>query len=150
MFPASDPTSIISVPICRSGFDYAEMKPRLEASKFRSRFKLNAAERAYLAEKGFLTVRAQAVRIVRERLAPAHPANDGRQTPMRGHAVFKAQHACALCCRGCLEKWHNIPAGRELTEDEIGAIADMIVAWLRDKSGDLTGFPHTPDLFAQT
>ena len=126
---------------------YQEIKPRLAASKFRSRFKLNAAERAYLAEKGFETLRGQAVRIIRERLASAHPANDGRQTPMRGHAVFKAQHACALCCRGCLEKWHHVPTGRELAEDEIEAIADLIVAWLRDRAGDLTEFSHTPDLF---
>ena len=127
---------------------YSEMKPRFAASKFRSRFKLTAAERAYLAEKGFYTVREQALKIVRARLAQAHPANDGRQTPMRGHAVFKAQHACALCCRGCLAKWHGIPAGRDLTEAEIAAIADMIVEWLRDRAGDLAEFPHTPDLFA--
>ena len=127
---------------------YSEMKPRFAASKFRSRFELTAAERAYLAEKGFYTVREQALKIVRERLAPAHPANDGRQTPMRGHAVFKAQHGSATCCRGCLAKWHGIPAGRDLTEAEIAAIADMIVEWLRDRAGDLEKLPHTPDLFS--
>ncbi|HJB34047.1 MAG TPA: DUF4186 domain-containing protein [Candidatus Blautia merdipullorum] len=26
-----------------------------------------------------------------------------------------AQHATATCCRGCLEKWHKIRKGRELT-----------------------------------
>ncbi len=126
---------------------YGEMKPRFAASEFRSRFKLTDAERAYVAEKGFHTLRAQAERIVRERLAPAHPANDGRQTPMRGHAVFKAQHGCALCCRGCLAKWHGIPRGRELTDAEISAIADMIVDWLRDRAGNLETLPHTPELF---
>jgi hypothetical protein len=34
---------------------------------------------------------------------------------MRGHPVFIAQHATATCCRGCLAKWHDIPAGRALT-----------------------------------
>ena len=126
---------------------YLEMKPRFAASKFRSRFKLTDAERAYVAERGFNILRAQAERIVRERLAPARPANDGRQTPMRGHAVFKAQHACALCCRGCLEKWHGVPAGRALTDAEIGGIADMIVDWLRDRAGDPEKLPHTPELF---
>ena len=126
---------------------YMAMKPRFAASEFRSRFKLTAAERAYVAEKGFNILRAQAERIVRERLAPAHPANDGRQTPMRNHAVFKAQHGCALCCRGCLEKWHGIPRGRELTDAEVGEIADMIVDWLRDRAGDLEKIPHTPELF---
>ena len=82
---------------------YADMKERFAASAFRSRFRLSPAERAYVAEKGLATIRAQAEKIVRERLAPAHPANDGRQTPMRGHAVFKAQHGTACCCRSCLQ-----------------------------------------------
>ena len=61
-------------------------------------------------------------------LANAKPAdipNDGRQTPMRNHPVFVAQHATATCCRGCLARWHGIPPGRELTADDIvAAIAD--------------------------
>ena len=36
-------------------------------------------------------------RFVHGRLAPALPHNDGRQTPMRGHPVFVAQHATASC-----------------------------------------------------
>ena len=71
---------------------FQEMKPRFAASAFRSRFKLTDAERAYVAEKGFHTIRAQAERIVRARLAPAHPANDGRQTPMRNHAEIGRAH----------------------------------------------------------
>ena len=55
---------------------------------------------------------------IRKRLAPAVIPNDGKQTPMRGHPVFIAQHATGCCCRGCFEKWHRIPAGRELTDEE--------------------------------
>ena len=125
---------------------YAGMKARFAASAFRSRFRLNDAERAYLAEKGYATVRAQAERIVRERLAPAHPRRDGKQTPMRGHAVFKAQHATATCCRSCLAQWHGIPAGRELDEAEIARVVDMIMDWIVDSAGDLSGFPRTAEL----
>lgn len=125
---------------------YAGMKARFAASAFRSRFRLNDADRAYLAEKGYATVRAQAERIVRERLAPAHPGNDGKQTPMRGHAVFKAQHATATCCRSCLAKWHGIPAGRELDAAEIARVVDMIMDWIADSAGDLSGFPRTAEL----
>ena len=130
-----------------TGMTYAEMKERFAASEFRSRFRLAPAERAYLAEKGLATIRAQAERIVRERLAPARPANDGRQTPMRGHAVFKAQHATATCCRGCLAKWHGIPEGKALDETEIVYAVDMIMGWIADRAGDLTEFPRTPELF---
>ena len=127
---------------------YAEMRERFAASEFRSRFRLSRAERACLAEKGWSVLRAQAERVIRERLAAAHPVNDGKQTPMRGHPVFKAQHATATCCRGCLAKWHGIPAGRALSEEEIGYAAEMILGWLRDQAGDLTEFPHTPELFS--
>ena len=41
---------------------------------------------------------------VTQRLAPTAPRNDGRQTPMRGHPVFTAQHATATCCRQCLAR----------------------------------------------
>jgi hypothetical protein len=126
---------------------YAEMKERFAASAFRSRFRLSPAERAYVAEKGLAVIRAQAEKIVRERLAPARPAADGRQTPMRGHAVFKAQHGTATCCRSCLQKWHGIPAGRALGEAEIAYAADMIADWIADRAGDLSEFPRTPELF---
>ena len=130
-----------------NGGTYAGMKARFAASSFRSRFRLNRAERAYLAAKGLSVIRDQAEKIVRERLAPARPANDGSQTPMRGHAVFKAQHATATCCRSCLKKWHGIPVGRTLDAAEIAYVVDMIMGWIVDHAGDLSEFPHTPELF---
>ena len=126
---------------------YEEMKERFAASAFRSRFKLTRAERAYLADRGWEAVRSQAAQIVLERLAPAFPRNDGRQTPMRNHPVFKAQHATATCCRGCLAKWHRIAPGHALSETEQTYVTEMIMGWLRDHAGDLSEFPRTPDLF---
>ena len=126
---------------------YAEMKERFAASKFRSRFKLTRADRAYLAARGWNVIRAQTARIIGERLTPANPPNDGSQTPMRGHPVFKAQHATATCCRGCLAKWHHIERGHALTEAEQTYVVEMILGWLRDRAGDLSEFPRTPDLF---
>jgi len=123
------------------------MKPKFAASRFRSRFRLTAGERAYVAERGLCVLAAQAEKIVRERLALSDPPHDGRQTPMRGHPVFKAQHATATCCRGCLAKWYGIPAGRQLTETEIAGVVGMIVGWLRDQTGDPDALPHTGDLF---
>ena len=67
---------------------------------------------------------------VRQRLAPARIPNDGKQTPMRGHPVFIAQHATATCCRGCLKKWHDIPKGRELTDKEQEYVVSIIMNWL--------------------
>ena len=129
------------------GGPYADMKARFAESPFRSRFRLSRSERAYLAEKGFFAIRAQAEKIVRERLAPAHPLHDGEQTPMRGHAVFKAQHATATCCRSCLKKWHGIPDGKALDDAEVAYVVDMIMGWIVEHSGDLSEFPRTPELF---
>ncbi len=80
-------------------------------------------------------MREHAVDFVTSRLAPAHPKNDGRQTPMKHHPVFVAQHATATCCRKCLEKWHHIPKGRELDPEEIEYIVDLIMAWIERDIG---------------
>ena len=108
---------------------------RLSRSRFRMRFKLTEADRKYIAEKGWDTIREHAAQIVEKRLAPAEPANDGEQTPMRGapkgHPVFLAQHATATCCRGCLEKWHGIPRGRELSEHEQQYVVNIILKWMK-------------------
>src|SRR3546814_16788803 len=99
----------------------------LATSRFRSRFRLGEKEHTYLATRGLPIVLDHAADFVEKRLAPAEPVNEGKQTPMRGHPVFIAQHATATCCRSCLAKWHGIPAGRLLAVDEqrpvVGAIA---------------------------
>jgi len=72
---------------------------------------------------------------VRTRLADANPPNDGRQTPMRGHPVFKAQHACACCCRSCLEKWWRVPRGTPIPASRQRGIVDFLLAWIeRERS----------------
>ena len=103
---------------------------RLSQSKFRSSFSLKANDRSYVSEKGMEKVREHACDFIRKRLAPAEIPNDGKQTPMRGHPVFVAQHATATCCRGCLEKWHRIPKGRELTEAEQEYVVNVIMEWI--------------------
>ncbi|MCP9485713.1 MAG: DUF4186 domain-containing protein [Gaiellaceae bacterium MAG52_C11] len=41
--------------------------------------------------------------MIAQRVAPAAPRKDGKQTPYRGHPVFVAQHATATCCRTVLD-----------------------------------------------
>ena len=84
----------------------------LNQSKFRSKFKLTQKERDYIASKGLETIKEHAFQFVGSRIAPDFPRNDGKQTPMRNHPVFIAQHATATCCRGCIQKWHGIEKGR--------------------------------------
>ena len=119
---------------------YAQMLVRLSRSNFRSRFHLKAQDKQYIRDKGWNTIADHAADFVSKRLAPAVPKNDGKQTPMRGHPVFIAQHATACCCRGCLEKWHKIPSGRALTAAEQEYIVGMLLFWMqREMTSPLPG-----------
>lgn len=106
---------------------------KLKKSDFRARFHLTERDKAYIAGKGVDTVRKHAEEFVRTRLAPVYPPNDGHQTPMRGHPVFVAQHACACCCRGCLEKWYRVPQGKELTDVQQEKIVNLLMAWITEE-----------------
>lgn len=103
---------------------------RLAGSSFRSRFALTEKDRSYLRERGADAIAEHARRFITERVAPAFPSKDGKQTPWRGHPVFVAQHATATCCRGCIERWHGMPKGRPLCDDEIATLVRLLMAWL--------------------
>ena len=110
--------------------DYGAAFQKLAASAFRSRFHLSETDRRYIAEKGMEPIRRHCGDFIRPRLAPANPPNDGKQTPMRGHPVFKAQHACACCCRDCLEKWWQVPKGTEIPPERQSGMVDFLMAWI--------------------
>lgn len=105
----------------------------LATSAFRRKFHLQGKDLAYLQAKGLPTVMEHARDFIAKRLAAAEPKNDGKQTPMRGHPVFVAQHATACCCRGCLAKWHQIPQGQPLSAGEQDYIISVLERWLRNK-----------------
>lgn len=84
--------------------DIDELFKALGRSKFRSRFRLSAKEAEYFKQRGIVTILEHARDFVMKRLAEANPTSDGKQTPMRNHPVFIAQHATGTCCRKCLEK----------------------------------------------
>jgi uncharacterized protein DUF4186 len=110
--------------------DVQEVLSNLSHSPFRSRIHLQKKELDYLQGKGMDEVLKHAGEFIEKRLAPALPTNDGKQTPWHNHPVFVAQHATATCCRSCLQKWHQIPKGRELTVEEQEYIVKVIAGWL--------------------
>ena len=110
--------------------EWYKLKQRLGRSKFRSRFKLSDKETVYTEERGIDLIREHAYDFILKRLAPAEPKNDGKQTPMRGHPVFVAQHGTATCCRSCLNKWHRIEKGRELNPDEVEYVVDVVMRFI--------------------
>ena len=111
-------------------YDLGELFNRLSESSFRNRFHLTKKDKEYIKDKGIDTIRKHATDFVAKRLSPAFIPNDGKQTPMRGHPIFVAQHATACCCRNCFFKWHHIPTGRELTMEEQQYIVHVLMAWI--------------------
>lgn len=89
-------------------------------------------------EKGMDTIRRHAEDFVRTRLAPAEIANDGKQTPMKGHPVFKAQHATACCCRGCLYRWYRVPEHIQMTEIQQEKVVNLLMAWIEKEMKEST------------
>ena len=105
----------------------------LRRSKFRMGFVLDGEDRDYIAKRGLPQISLHARDFIRRRLASRDPKNDGKQTPFQGHPVFKAQHATATCCRGCLEKWYGIRKGRPLSAKEIETVLGTIMEWIQSK-----------------
>ena len=107
---------------------------KLGRSKFRSSFHLNKKMKEYVKMKGINVIKEHAYDFINTRLKPKIILNDGKQTPMRGapkgHPVFLAQHGTGTCCRGCLEKWHGIPKGRDLTKKEQDYVVDVLIRWI--------------------
>ncbi|MCU1231379.1 MAG: hypothetical protein JWO97_4263 [Acidobacteria bacterium] len=113
--------------------DLDEVFHRLGRSAFRRKFRLEGKERAYLETWGLSSVMTQGRDFIEQRLAPANPKNDGRQTPWRNHPIFVAQHGTATCCRGCLEKTHEIARGEALTAEQKDYVLRVIETWLKSQ-----------------
>ena len=108
---------------------------RLSKSNFRSRFHLKEKDKEYVLDKGRSLIEEHAYDFIKKRLWSSVILNDGKQTPMKGHPVFIGQHATGTCCRDCLEKWHHIPKGKELSETEILYIVSVIMKWIDKELG---------------
>ena len=103
----------------------------LSKTKFRGSFHLNKKMKDYVIDKGIDKIREDSIFFIENRLASSNPKNDGKQTPMKQvHPVFIAQHATGCCCRGCIERIHKIPKGRELNKKEINYLSDVIMKWI--------------------
>ncbi len=121
--------------------DHATLDARLAAiarQPFRAKFHLREPEMEFVALRGMAVLREHAADLIGERLAPACPAKDGKQTPWGGHPVFRAQHATGTCCRSCLQRTHGIGKGRELTTPEREYVVDIICRWVENECAQRT------------
>lgn len=114
----------------QTGLTATDMYDEILHKLSQSRFRLSDKDRAHALEKGKETIRRHASEFIAKRIAPAEPVNDGRQTPMRGHPVFTAQHATACCCRQCIGKWHHFSPQGELSEAQQAYLVGLIMEWI--------------------
>ena len=119
-----------ATPVCQTE-DVYDILERLRHSDFRNSFHLEEENFDYIYNKGMETIQQHAADFVAKRLAPAHLPNDGKQTPLKGHPVFIAQHATACCCRKCIRKWHHIDENHDLTKKEQEFIVELIMTWIQ-------------------
>ena len=113
--------------------DFQSILKNLQTSPFRAKFHLTKRDVEYIKEKGMEKIKSHAYDFISSRLAPAFPKNDGKQTPMRGHPVFIAQHATATCCRSCLQKWHKIEKEKALSNAQIDFVVNLIIFWIEQE-----------------
>ena len=110
--------------------DWNALKKKLDKAGRLEKFILGEPEQDYVTSRGMEILRLHAADFVNKRLAPANPKNDGRQTPTKGHPVFIAQHACGCNDRDSVQEFFGYEKGRELTDDEVDMVVDVILRWI--------------------
>lgn len=115
---------------------WKSLRTKLARSKQIDSLEMGEPEKEYVHSRGLDILTLHATDFVRKRIAPAEPKNDGRQTPLKGHPVFIAQHATGTSDREKLEKFHGIKAGIELGDKEIGYVVSVIIRWIKEQAGD--------------
>lgn len=91
--------------------------------------------------KGRTALHEAVERRLRSSVGKAMPFRDGTQTPMQGNVIYYAQHATAACCRTCIEYWHGIPKGREMTDEEVDYLRELVSGYLDERLPDLPDGP---------
>jgi len=75
---------------------------------------------------------------IKKYLAPAEPPFDGRQTPKSGNSIFYAQHATGTCCRKCVQEWHGVNKGVELSPEQVSYFSRLIMLFIEERLPYLT------------
>ena len=85
----------------------------------------------YLEKHGISETIDPTHKFIFDQLSSTYSINDWKQTPFKNHSVFMTQHATATCCRKCMNKWHNVPKGPELTPNQMDFAVDLIIHWIK-------------------
>lgn len=92
----------------------------------------------YALRKGWKNLEETVAQRLRTSIGGATPFHDGFQTPWENNPIYYAQHAIAGCCRKCVEYWHGIARGKELTGPEISYLKELSMLYLRERLPELS------------
>lgn len=85
-------------------------------------------------------LKQRAMKLIKQKIGKAQNFHEGYQTKKKGNEIVHyAQHATGTCCRNCLEYWHDIKAGTDLSDTELEFCADMAMLYIEKKVPDLVG-----------
>jgi hypothetical protein len=116
--------------------DWNALKEKLADAGRLEKFVLGEPEKEYVTSRGMEILRLHATDFVNKRLAPEAPKNDGRQTPMKGHPVFIAQHATGCNDRDSLQEFFGIQKGVALSDAEVERVVNVILRWIEENLDD--------------
>jgi len=94
----------------------------------------------HAVRKGSIKLRVAAEQRLRTSIGPEAPPRDGYQTPREGsgNSLHYAQHFTGSCCRSCVDYWHGIPKGQELSVDEIMYFTDLVMLYISARLPNLS------------
>jgi hypothetical protein len=85
-------------------------------------------------KKGRIKMREAVEKRIMQSVGKAQNWREGYQTPWEGKlATCYAQHATATCCRPCIEHWHGIEQGRDLTKEEVEYLSSLVCRYIEEK-----------------
>ncbi len=108
----------------------------------------------YAIRKGKVALRAAVRHQLEKAIGSPHHPRQGRQTPRENSrtatVIHYAQHATATCCRACLEEWHGIEGGADLTAAQLSYLANLVMKYVDARLPQLEDEPHKrPRLMAR-
>jgi hypothetical protein len=85
-------------------------------------------------KKGRVKMREAVEKRIIQSVGKAKNWREGSQTPWLGKiATMYGQHATATCCRPCIEHWHGIEQGRDLTKEEVEYLSSLVFQYIEEK-----------------
>ena len=93
-----------------------------------------------LAQKrGIRLLRQMVHRRIKNSIGNRQNYREGKQTTIGGSEIIHyGQHATGTCCRKCLEYWHNIKMGTDLTEKQLEFCTELVMYYIEKRVPHLT------------